>query len=79
VKKVAEELLATLKRERLVLDWRKRQQSRAQVFITIEDILDRVLPFKFTQAIYRQKCESIYQHVFDSYFGEGQSVYAAVV
>ena len=79
VKKVAEELLATLKRERLVLDWRKRQQSRAQVFITIEDILDRVLPPKFTQAIYRQKCESIYQHVFDSYFGEGQSVYAAVV
>ncbi len=79
VKKVAEELLATLKRERLVLDWRKRQQSRAQVFITIEDILDRVLPPKFTQAIYHQRCESIYQHVFDSYFGEGQSVYAAAV
>lgn len=79
VKKVAKELLGSLKRERLVLDWRKRQQSRAQVFIAIEDVLDRGLPPRFTQAIYRQKCESIYQHVFDSYFGEGQSVYAAAV
>jgi len=31
VKQVARELLQTLKRERLVLDWRKRQQTRAQV------------------------------------------------
>ena len=29
VKKVSRELLETLKKEKLVLDWRKRQQSRA--------------------------------------------------
>src|SRR5690606_27462759 len=31
VKAVARELLETLKREKLVLDWRKRQQTRAAV------------------------------------------------
>ena len=33
--KVVKELLDTLKREKLVLDWRKRQQTRAAVLITI--------------------------------------------
>ena len=31
VKKVSRELLQTLKAEKLALDWRKRQQARAQV------------------------------------------------
>ena len=34
-KKVGRELLEILKREKLVLDWRKRQQSRAQGRVTI--------------------------------------------
>jgi type I restriction enzyme R subunit len=38
VKKVAQELLETLKREKLVLDWRKRQQSRAAVRLSIDEI-----------------------------------------
>jgi len=41
VKKVVRELLATLKQEKLVLDWRKRQQTRAAVLITIQDYFDR--------------------------------------
>ncbi len=44
VKKVARELLETLKGEKLVLDWRKRQQSRAQVRVSIETVLDSGLP-----------------------------------
>ena len=44
VKKCARELLETLKREKLVLDWRKRQQSRAQVRVAIETVLDQGLP-----------------------------------
>jgi type I restriction enzyme R subunit len=35
IKKVAQEMLATLKREKLVLDWRKKQQTRAQVRLVI--------------------------------------------
>jgi type I restriction enzyme R subunit len=76
IKTVARELLAKIKQEKLVLDWRKRQQSRAQVRVTIEEILDRGLPEKFTPEVYRQKCDLLYQHFYDSYFGEGQSVYA---
>lgn len=76
VKKAARDLLTTLKMEKLVLDWRKRQQSRAQVMVTIEDILDKALPDKFTQDTFHQKCDLIYQHIYDSYFGEGRSVYA---
>jgi type I restriction enzyme R subunit len=76
VKKVARELLGTLKTEKLVLDWRKRQQSRAAVRLAIHDILDR-LPERYTESIYEQKCQKVYQHVFESYFGDQQSVYVA--
>jgi len=76
VKKVAKELLETLKREKLVLDWKKRQSTRAAVRYTIETVLDE-LPRVFTPDLYQQKCELVYQHVFDSYSGQGQSLYGA--
>src|SRR5262249_45460212 len=47
IKAVARELLLKVKTEKLVLDWRKRQQSRAEVRVTIDDVLDRGLPEKF--------------------------------
>ncbi|MCZ7398982.1 MAG: DUF3387 domain-containing protein [Candidatus Methanoperedens sp.] len=78
VKKVAQELLETLKKEKLVLDWRKRQQSRAAVFTSIKDILDR-LPRIYTKELYENKCEMVYQHIYDSYFGQEQSIYANFV
>jgi type I restriction enzyme R subunit len=78
VKKVARELLEILKREKLVLDWRKRQQSRAQVRVTIETVLDQGLPPAYSPQIYRQKSEALYQHVYDSYYGMNQSIYVSV-
>ncbi|MSP23395.1 MAG: DUF3387 domain-containing protein [Dehalococcoidia bacterium] len=77
VKKAARELLFSLKAERLVLDWRKRQQSRAAVMVTIENVFDRELPEPFTPDLFRGKCELVYQHVYDSYFGEGRGTYGA--
>jgi type I restriction enzyme R subunit len=74
VKKVAKQLLQTLKREKLVLDWRKRQATRAAVRVTIETVLDE-LPRTYTPDLYQQKCETVYQHVFDSYSGQGSSLY----
>jgi type I restriction enzyme R subunit len=74
VKAIARDLLATLKREQLVLDWRKRQQARAQVRYSIETMLDN-LPQKYDQAAYAHKCETVYQHIFESYFGDGRSIY----
>jgi type I restriction enzyme R subunit len=75
VKKVGRELIETLKKEKLVLDWRKKQQSRAAVRLSIEQLLDR-LPALYTPELYRQKCELVYQHVYDSYFGQGNGVYS---
>jgi type I restriction enzyme R subunit len=74
VKKVAKDLLATLKRERLVLDWKKRQTTRAAVLVTIETVLDQ-LPRVYTPELYERKCQSVYQHVFDSYQEQNKSLY----
>jgi type I restriction enzyme, R subunit len=74
VKKVARELLATLKREKLVLDWRKRQQSRAAVRQTIDIALDE-LPDVYAKDLYQQKCDLTYQHIYESYFDDGHSIY----
>jgi len=75
VKEVARDLLERLKDEKLVLDWRKRMQSRAQVKLCIEDTLDQ-LPRAYTKELYQQKCEAVYHHIFESYYGSGQSIYA---
>lgn len=76
VKKIAKDLLEKLKKEKLVLDWRKRQQSRAQVRLTIEDILDKGLPKIYTSELYSKKCDVIYQHIYESYYDADKSIYA---
>jgi type I restriction enzyme R subunit len=68
VKKVAKDLLDTLKAERLVLDWRKQQKTRASVRVAIFDALEQ-LPNAYDQVLYSQKCERVYQHVYDTYMG----------
>jgi type I restriction enzyme R subunit len=75
VKKVARSLLEKLKREKLVLDWRKQQTTRARVYTTIQDILEQ-LPRAYTKELYDQKCDLVFQHVYDSYTGQGKSFYA---
>jgi len=77
VKATARELLNTLKASKLVLDWRKRQQARAEVRVTIEKLLDRGLPKVYTPALFEQKATAVFQHIYDAYYGAGRSVYAA--
>ncbi len=74
-KDVARKLLETLKNGKLVLDWRKQQQSRAVVKLSVREILDE-LPECYTREVYDQKCEAVYQHIFESYYGNGKSVYS---
>jgi type I restriction enzyme R subunit len=76
VKKAAKALLAKLKAEKLVLDWRKQQTTRAMVFTTIKDILDQNLPRAYSKEVYEKKCDVVYQHFYEAYKGQGQSVYA---
>ena len=68
-------MLEMLKAEKLVLDWRNRQQTRAQVKVAIETSLDAGLPDPYTAELYQEKCEAVYQHVYDSYYGGGQGIY----
>lgn len=78
VKATAKELLSTLKAGKLVLDWRKRQQARAEVRVTIEKVLDAGLPRAYTPKLFDQKTTAVFQHVYDAYYGAGKSVYTGV-
>ena len=76
VKTAVRKLLETLKQEKLGLDWRKRTQSTAEVRETVSNILDDELPQPYTPELFGQKSEAVYQHIYDSYYGEGKSIYA---
>jgi len=54
---------------------KKRQNTRVDVLVTIEKALDIGLPTKFDKGVYTIKCQSIFDHVYDSYLGEGRSLY----
>ena len=75
VKTAVRGLLETLKQENLVLDWRKQQQLRAQTELTVQTILDEGLPGTYTQELFEKKWKAVYQHVYESYYGEGRNIY----
>lgn len=77
VKNVAKELLYKLKHDGLsAIDWRKKQQTRAKVKREIEVELDKGLPeSSYNQKDYQDKCEIAFQHIFDNYYGEGESIF----
>lgn len=74
VKQIARELLETLKKEKLVLDWRKRPETKAGVEVAIKDILDK-LPESYSVELYDQKCKDILKHIYESYTEAGRSIY----
>jgi type I restriction enzyme R subunit len=75
VKKVAKTLLETLKKEKLVLDWREKQQARAAVRKTIGRAFATALPSIYSEELRRDKSDRAYAHIYDCYFGAGRSVY----
>jgi type I restriction enzyme R subunit len=76
VKKIAHQLLQKL-HELLVLGWRQKVATRARVKIEIENALDEGLPRAYSKELYETKCSAVFEHVYQSYQGEGQSVYAS--
>lgn len=80
VKLASKDLLRKLNQEKLVLDWRRKQQSRAEVLFTIETVLDEMLPDPpYGKAVYEETCQAVYHHVYDSYYGAGKSIYTATL
>ena len=68
VKLAARHLLKRLVEEQpklLVQDWYKDNQTRQQVRAEIERILDQELPMSYEQAEFKQKCNNVFELVFD--------------
>jgi type I restriction enzyme R subunit len=42
-------------------------------------VLDRGLPSVYSPEMFKQKCEAVYLHVYDSYYGAGRSLYASAL
>lgn len=74
VKKVCREMLATLTREKLVLDWREKQQAKAAVMQTLKLEMRR-LPAQYTSDVRTEKMARTYAHVYDHYYGAGRSAF----
>jgi type I restriction enzyme, R subunit len=61
-------------RQLLTISWRQQVGARARVRLAIEDALDEGLPRAYSKEIYEKKC-AVFEHVYESYQGEGKSVY----
>jgi type I restriction enzyme R subunit len=68
VKAIAKTLLTKLKREKLVLDWRLKENAKADVRETIRVELDQ-LPEVYDRRIWEDKVERTFQFVFEHYNG----------
>ena len=66
VKKIARELLAKLKREKFILDWRLREAAKADVRETIRQEYD-LLPEVYERKLWDDKVERTYQFVFEHF------------
>lgn len=76
IKVVARSLLEALKKDGLVLDWRNKPQTKGSVRRSIELVLDNGLPEAYDESIFNAKCDALYRHVYEAYYGGGQSVYS---
>src|SRR3990172_2765395 len=77
VKKVAHELLAKLKTEKFVLDWKRKEETRADVKITIRDMLYDNLPEPaYTDKDCEDRTQKVYFHIYDNYVDAKINVYA---
>jgi type I restriction enzyme, R subunit len=76
VKAASKELLELLsKRNKFCLDWRKKQQTRASVRVTIEKELHRMLPPAYGRKEFNEKCNNLFQHFFDKYPSREKNIY----
>ncbi|MFT2092109.1 type I restriction endonuclease subunit R [Paraglaciecola sp. 2405UD69-4] len=73
VKEIAKELTEKMQ-EMLVIDWRKKQRTKARVKNMIEEVLDN-LPDSYDDDLWPKTCSEVYMHIFEKYPGQGQSVY----
>ena len=73
--KGAAKLLLERIEDKLVLDWKKKQQTRAAVKVEIGHVLDQHLPGVYDGELLDRKANNVFDHIYASYFNEGGSVY----
>jgi len=75
VKGSAKHLLAHL-HDKLVLDWRRKSATTAEVRTTILDVLDAELPADpYPPEVFDIKAQAVYDHIATAYGDDGSSVY----
>ncbi|MGI8756745.1 MAG: type I restriction enzyme endonuclease domain-containing protein [Acidimicrobiales bacterium] len=75
VKASAKRLLSVL-RDRLVLDWRRRAATNADVLVTIKTVLDEDLPGDpYPPEVFDEKVQAVFDHIATAYGDDGTSVY----
>ena len=74
VRGAAKKLLERVE-DKLVLDWKRRQQTRSAVKVTVKDVLDAELPEVYGPELFDRKVDAIFDHIYASYLGDGESVY----
>jgi type I restriction enzyme R subunit len=77
VKLVAGTLLDAV-RSRLVLNWREKQQARASMLNSIRNTLDAGLPEAYERDLYEEKCDAVFQHIYESYNERNNHVYVGL-
>jgi type I restriction enzyme R subunit len=78
VKDVAKRLLEHI-HEKLVLDWRRRAETVADMRVTIRNVLDELPEEPYPRTVYDTKVQVVFDHVSTAYGDDGASVYDEVV
>ncbi|MGI8632299.1 MAG: type I restriction enzyme endonuclease domain-containing protein, partial [Solirubrobacterales bacterium] len=73
VKLIARKLMSQIE-ERLVLDWRRKAETREAARVLVKDVLDE-LPDAYEPEVWERKTEVVFNHIFASYYDDGTSVY----
>ena len=76
VKNAAKKLLMHVE-DKLVLDWKRRQQSRSAVKVAVKDVLEGELPLAYDPEIFNRKVEAIFDHIYVSYGDHVESIYTS--
>lgn len=75
VKQVARKLMEHIT-DRLVLDWRRKAETREAARVLVRDVLDE-LPDVYDSETWQRKTDAVFNHIFASYYDDGSSVYDA--
>jgi type I restriction enzyme R subunit len=73
VKAIARRLMDHIQ-ERLVLDWRRKAETREAARVVVMDVLDD-LPEAYDKETWSRKASIVFDHIFASYYDDGRNVY----